>query len=118
MEGSIRWLFSLNLNDTPYNGDSHKILELVYVKYVLSTSGLILKTVATFVQKGGLDLATRWFFTSVIQYTNVIVGLKLLTNGINMTTAFLCAEKRNRIRFTTASNRDRGTNAYVQTSLR
>ena len=37
----------------PYNGDSHKILEIFYAKYVLSKSGLILKTVTTCVQKEG-----------------------------------------------------------------
>ena len=53
-EGNILWLSSLNLTNKPYNSGFHKILEQVYVKYVLSKSGLILKTVATFVQKAGL----------------------------------------------------------------
>ena len=35
---------SLNSTDIPYNGDSHKIFELVYFKYDLFESGLILKT--------------------------------------------------------------------------
>ena len=39
------------LADITYNVDSHKTLELVYAKYVLSKSELYLKTVATFVQK-------------------------------------------------------------------
>ena len=44
------------------NGDSHKIFELVYVKYVLSMSGLILKIVAAFVQKVGLIWRQGGFF--------------------------------------------------------
>ena len=31
--------------------------------------------------KSGLNMAKRWLFTSVIQGTNVIVDLKLLTTG-------------------------------------
>ena len=46
------WLFLLT--DIPYNSDSHKILEMVYVRYVLSTDELILETVAIFLQKAGL----------------------------------------------------------------
>ena len=84
------------MTDIPYNGDSHKILGLAYVKYVLSKSGLILKTVAIFVQKSELNLATRWLFISIIQYTNVIVGLELLTTRTNMTTVF-CVQ-RNKIK--------------------
>ena len=38
----------------PYNGDSHKILEMGFVRYVLFKDELILKTVAIFVQKAGL----------------------------------------------------------------
>ena len=36
------------------NGDSHKILEMVFVRYVLFKDELLLKTVAIFVQKAGL----------------------------------------------------------------
>ena len=46
------WLFILK--DIPYNGESHKILEMVFVRYVLFRDELILKTVAIFVQKAGL----------------------------------------------------------------
>ena len=53
-KGTVFNFFSLNVTDIHSSGDSHKILELVYVKYVLSMSGLILKPVATFVQKVGL----------------------------------------------------------------
>ena len=53
-ECNILCLSSLNLTDKPYNGDSHKILGLIYVKYLLPKCGLILKTVATFVQNVGL----------------------------------------------------------------
>ena len=41
--------------------------------------------------KSGLNLAKRWLFISVIQNTNVIVGLKLLTIGTNVTTV-LCTQ--------------------------
>ena len=59
------------------------------------------KTVASFVQKvgsiwlkGGFLLQLfRWLFTSVIQDTKVIVGLKLLTIGTNVTTVLLCTRK-------------------------
>ena len=50
------------MTDIPSNGDSHKIFELVYVKYVLSMSGLISKIVATFVQKVGLIWRQGGFF--------------------------------------------------------
>ena len=39
-----------------YNGDSHKILKMVFVRYVLLKDELILKTVAIFVKKAGLTL--------------------------------------------------------------
>ena len=42
------------LTDILYNGDSHKILEMVFVRYVLFKDELILKTVAIFVQKAGI----------------------------------------------------------------
>ena len=42
------------LTDIPYNSDSHKILEMVFVRYVLFKDELILKTVAIFVKKAGL----------------------------------------------------------------
>ena len=35
-----------------------------------------------------LILASRWLLTSIIQYTNVILGLKLLTIWTNVTTVF------------------------------
>ena len=37
-------------------------------------------------QKSGLNLATRWLFTSIMQYTNVIIGLKLSAIETNVTT--------------------------------
>ena len=75
------------------NAHSYEILGLVYVKYVLSESGPILKTVTTFnCPKSGINLVTRWHFTSIIQYINVIVGLELLIIGTNVTTVFLCTE--------------------------
>ena len=62
------WLFLLT--DIPYNGDSHKILEMVFVRYVLFKDELILKTVAIICpksrlnwQQGGLSL--HWLQYSV-----------------------------------------------------
>ena len=53
------------------------------------------KIVSSFVQKAksGLNLAKGWLFTctSVIQDTGVIVGLKVLITGKNLTTV-LCAQ--------------------------
>ena len=46
------WLFMLS--DIPYNGDSNKILETVFVRYVSFKDDLILKTVAIFVQNTSL----------------------------------------------------------------
>ena len=74
-----------------YNGDSRENLDKVYVKYVLSKCAFMCKTVATFVQTVGLICLRGGFFTSVIQDTNVIVGLKLLTTGTNVTRV-LCAQ--------------------------
>ena len=76
-----------------YNGDCHKILEFAYAKQFLSKRVLILKTVTTFVKRG-LNLATRWPFTSIILYTNGIVGLKLLNIGTNVTKV-LCVQRKN-----------------------
>ena len=55
-----------------------KILELVYVKYICSKIDYFencCHLCPSFVQKAGLILATRWLFTSIIKYTNVIIGL-------------------------------------------
>ena len=41
--------------------------------------------------KSGLNLAKMWIFTSVIQDTNVIVGLQLVATGTNMRTV-LCVQ--------------------------
>ena len=68
------------MKDIPYNSNSHETLGRVHVKYVLS------KTIATFVQKVGLTWL-KCVFSLVIQDTNVVVGLKLLTNATNVTTA-------------------------------
>ena len=53
-----------------------------------------------------VHLAKRWLFTSAVQDTNVIVGLKLLTTGTNVTTVF-CAQERNKIWFKISSNGNR-----------
>ena len=44
--------------------------------------------------KSGLNLAKRWLFTSVIQGTNVILDLKLLTTGTNVKTALFAQRKK------------------------
>ena len=64
-------------------------------------------------------MAKRWLFTLVIQDTNVIVGLKLLSTGKNMTT-MLCAQgkKLNLVWFKISSNGDRRSNAYIQLLLK
>ena len=85
------WFPALNLKDIPYNGDSRETLDRVYARYVLLKGAFISETIATFVQKAGLIWLEGIFFTSVIQDTNVIVGLKLLTTGTNVT-AVLCAQ--------------------------
>ena len=71
------------LTDIPYNGDSHKILEMVFVRYVLFKDELILRTAAISVheacviwQQGGFSLIK---INYSIQYTNVIVDLKSFT---------------------------------------
>ena len=60
--------YILNLTDIPNNGDSHKILALDYVKYLLSRSGLTLNTVAPKVgliwRQGGFLL--RLFSTQML----------------------------------------------------
>ena len=42
-----------------------------------------------------LNLAKRWPFASFIQDTTVIVGLKLLTTGTNVTTMLCATGKKN-----------------------
>ena len=75
----------------PYNGNSHKALDRVHVKYVLF-KGANIQNHCYLCPKGGLNLAKLWLFTSVImQDTNLIVSLKLLTTGTNVTTV-LCAQ--------------------------
>ena len=60
--------------------------------YVLPKCAFMSKTVATgLCPKRGLNLAKRQLFASVIQGTNIIVGLELLTTGTNVTTV-LCAQ--------------------------
>ena len=60
-------------------------VDRVHIKHVMSKVTVMSKTVVTFVQKvvliwlkRGLNLAKKRLFTSAIQETNVIVGLKLL----------------------------------------
>ena len=61
------WLFILT--DVPYNGDSNKILEAVFVRYVLFKDDLILKTVAIFVQNVGLIWQQGDFSLNLLQYS-------------------------------------------------
>ena len=56
------------------------------------------KTAVAFVQKNGLNLAKRWHFTSAIQHTNVIAGLKLFTIGTNVTTVLLAQETKSSLK--------------------
>ena len=89
---------SLNLTDIPYNGHSHKILQLVYVQYVLTFCPKVksFENCCHICPKNGLNLTTGWLFTgnSTVQYTDVIVVLKLSTNGTNVTTMF-CMQRKN-----------------------
>ena len=61
------WLFILT--DIPYNGDSHKTLEMVFVRYVLFKDELILKTVDIFVLKAGLIWQQDGFSLNWLQYS-------------------------------------------------
>ena len=63
----------------------------MFNKYVLPKGAFLSKTVATFVQKVGLIWLKCGFFASIIQDTNVVVGLKLLTTTTNVTTV-LCTQ--------------------------
>ena len=75
------WLFILT--DIPYYGDSHKILEMVFVRYVLFKDELILRTAVISVHEAGLIWQQGGFslikINYSIQYTNVIVDLKSFT---------------------------------------
>ena len=92
----------------PYHGDSRATLNSVDVEHALSKGAIISKTVATFVQKVGLIWPTEVDFASFIQGTNVIVHLKLLTNGTNMKTIW----------FKISYNEDRGNNPDTQVPFR
>ena len=54
---------------TKKNRDSHKVLEMVYVRYVLSKDELILKTVAIFFQKADLIWQQGGFSLNLSQYS-------------------------------------------------
>ena len=107
----IKIILTCSLKDIPYNGDSHEISDMVHVKYVLPKGAFMSKTVATFVQNVGL------IFTSIIQDTNVIVGLKLLTTGTKVTTV-LCAQGKKSDLVQISLNRDRRSSKYIQAPLR
>ena len=87
----IFWLPALNLKEIHYNGDYRETLDTVHVRYVFPKGAFLSKTVATIVQKVGLIWLKVGFLASVVQDTNVIVGLKLLATGTNMAT-LLCAQ--------------------------
>ena len=57
-------------------------------------------------------LAKRWHFTSFNQDVNIIVGLKLLTTGTNMTTVLYQQGKK--LNLVQSWNGDRRSNAYMQ----
>ena len=92
----IFWRSELSLKYIPYNGDSRKTLDSD-LKYVLPKSAFMFKTVATFVLKMGLIWLKDSIFTSVIQDTNVIVGLTLFIPGGVFSTSrpVNCSELRN-----------------------
>ena len=83
------WLSAQYLKDISYNSDSCETLDMVHVKYVLLKGVIYVQNRRHLCPKNGLNLAKKWLFASVIQDTNVIVGLKLLTTGTNVTTV-LC----------------------------
>ena len=85
---------ALNLKDIPCNDDFRETLDRVHVKYVLPTGALCPKSLPPMSKKWA-NLAKRWLFISAFQDTNVIVGLRLLTTGTNVTTVF-CAQGRNK----------------------
>ena len=69
--------------------------------------------------ESGLNLATRLLFTSIIQYTNVMVGLKLLAgywDKRDMQQCFVSREK-NQIRFKNASDGDVPTHVVTLTHV-
>ena len=78
-------LSALNLKDKLYSGDPCETLDRAHVKYVLPKGAIMSKPLKPF-SKNGLNLAKRWLFISVVQDTNVTVGLKLLITGTNVTT--------------------------------
>ena len=80
-----------SLSNIPHNGDSDKILELVFVKYVLSKGGLILETVATFVQKASLIWRQSGFYCDYSVHKRDS-WLKLSTIGT--ITAVLCVQRK------------------------
>ena len=64
--------------------------------------------------KSGLNLAKRWLFTSAVQDTNVIVGLKLLTTGTN--NGILCTGKEIKSGLKSARMETDDSNTYMQGS--
>ena len=110
------WKTYLSLQWWPYNGDSYKILDYVYLSSYLK-DGLILKPAVsvTFVQKVGLiytEFIQFIIFISVIQYTNIIVGIKLSAMGQSWQQCLYGCRKKND---TSRLNGDKGRNAYVRT---
>ena len=62
---------------------------------ILSKSGLILKTVATFVQKGGLIWQQRWHFTSFDHSVHKCdCWLKIVNHWDKRDNSVMCAEKK------------------------
>ena len=74
MDGKVFWLSALNLKDVPYKIDSPETLDRAHVKYVLSKSKICVQNRCQLGPKGGLNLAKRWLFISVIQGANGIVN--------------------------------------------
>ena len=83
----------LNLKDVIYRNDSPKPWTGIMLNMFCPNMHLCPKLFPALSkkQKSGLNLAKGWLFTSVIQDTNVIVGLKVLITRKNLTTV-LCAQ--------------------------
>ena len=86
IRGEFFCLSALNLKDIPHNGDSRETLVRVHVKYVLSKSAFMSKTVTTFVQKVGLIRLRGGFLLQLFR-----TQMQLLATWKNVTTG-LCAQ--------------------------
>ena len=79
-----------NLKDTPYKDNSCAKPCTEFMLNMLCPKVHSCPNPLPSLSKNGLTLAKRWRFTSIIQDTNVILGLKLSTNETNNV---ICKEK-------------------------